>query len=220
LAENLRADGRRVIAAVNGGFFMRSAQCYLPWGMQIVDGKVISEPRTGKVTYKDSKGVEQTINSANYSNWFGITTDGKPVIGDLQDYNNTYKGKDLLKFGICGKQFIMRNGKYIPNTASTETSDAKTAIGYNAKGDIVIVSISGNDNDLTKHPGATLADVAQVFMDLDVDVTNILNLDGGGSTTMVFENSNYEIVRGSVQYGTTDNSVERPVSDIVAVVLN
>lgn len=211
LAESLRADGRRVIAAVNGGFFMRSAGlkygCYTPWGMQIVDGVVNREPTN-------------TTSALPYSNWFAITNEGKPVIGDFNDYNSTYKGKDLLKFGIGGKQFIMRNGKYIPNTSSTETSDAKTAIGYNAKGDIVIVSISGNDNDLTKHPGATLADVAQVFMDLDVDVTNILNLDGGGSTTMVFENSNNEIVRGSVQYGTTDNKVERPVSDIVAIVLN
>ena len=214
LAAKAIGEKKNVVGAINGSFFMRSAQCYLPWGMQIVNGKVISEPSEGKVTYVDSKGVSHTVNKKSYSNWFGITKDGKPVIGDLSDYNNQYKGNIL--HGVTGNKILIKNGAYVKNDVS---SAARTAIGITANGDIVMVAVSGREGDTT-HPGATLADITQVFMDLDMGITDAINIDGGGSTTMLYQSSDGQLLLRTTQYSNATETTQREIADIIAIVAN
>lgn len=193
----MEAEGKNVLVGMNAGFFMLSAGCYAPWGMQIVNGRVDAEPRADTSTTK------------KYSNWFAITKDGKPVIGDLAAYNNTYKGNIL--YGVGSRDMLLKNGTY---TTPSGAYDARTAVGYNANGDIVMLTVPGNDKDAT-NPGATLADLSQVFMDLDIDITNALSLDGGGSTTMVVEATNGNPKLESPLYSTTE---ERALGNILAIV--
>ena len=193
----MEADGKNVLVGMNAGFFMLSAGCYAPWGMQIVNGKVDAEPRDGTSTAK------------KYSNWFAITKDGKPVIGDLAAYKNTYKGNIL--HGIGARDILIRNDKYLTPSGA---HDARTAVGYNANGDIVMFTVPGDDKSET-NPGATLADLAQIFMDLDMDITSAMSLDGGGSTTMVVEAANGKPVLESPLYSTTS---ERALGNILAIV--
>lgn len=194
----MEEDGKNVLAAMNAGFFMKSAGCYAPWGLQVVDGRVDAEPRNNNDSVK------------KYTNWFGITKDGKPVIGGLSDYQNTYKGN--LLYGVGSDYLSIKNGAYVRTT--TTSYDARTAVGYNADGDIVFVVVPGNDKDAS-NPGATRTDVSQIFMDLDMDIVNALKLDCGGSTTMVVEAANGAPKLESPLYSTTE---ERPLGNILAIV--
>ena len=195
----MEAAGKNVLVGMNAGFFMKSAGCYAPWGMQIVNGRVDAEPR------------DDTTNTKKYSNWFAITKDGKPVIGDLAAYENTYKGNIL--YGVGARDILLKNSKYLTPSGG---HDARTAVGYNAKGDIVMFTVPGN-NENEVNPGATLADLAQIFMDLDMDITNAMSLDGGGSTTMVVEAENGKPKLESPLYSTTE---ERALGNILAIVAN
>lgn len=54
-------------------------------------------------------------------------------------------------------------------------------------------------------------------MDLDMDITNAMSLDGGGSTTMVVEAENGQPKLESPLYSTTE---ERALGNILAIVAN
>lgn len=195
----MEAAGKNVLMGMNAGFFMKSAGCYAPWGLQVVNGRVDAEPR------------DDTSTTTKYSNWFAITKDGKPVIGDLASYNSTYKGN--LLYGVGARDILLRNDKYLKPSGA---HDARTAVGYNAKGDIVMFTVPGNDQNEV-NPGAALADLAQIFMDLDMDITSAMSLDGGGSTTMVVEAENGKPRLESPLYSTTE---ERALGNILAIVAN
>ena len=202
-AEELEKNGKDVIAATNASFFMLSAKCYTPWGMQIVNGTVNRAPWSG--------GGELG------NTWFGVTKDGTPVISDFEGYTNTYQGQ--IYNGVGGRELIIRDGAYVAQTKTGH--DARTAVGYNADGDIVILTVSGNDNhDGTAgtNPGASLADLAQMFMDLDIDITHALNLDGGGSTAMVAEDENGDLALKTYQYSGTPVGEERALIDGMVIV--
>jgi hypothetical protein len=79
----------------------------------------------------------------------------------------------------------------------------RTAIGVNAKGQILLVVIDGRREGSR---GVTLVELAQVMRGLNA--VNALNLDGGGSSTMV--------VKGKVMNVPSDGN-ERKVSSAVLV---
>ena len=194
-AAEMEQNGKDVLVAANAGFFMLNAGCYTSWGMQIVDGAIDVEPS----------------NTARGNNWFGVTKDGTPVMSNAAGYESTYKGN--IQNGIGGRYLAITDGKYVQYTS--DGHDARTAVGHTANGDIVMVAVAGNDKD-DENPGATLSDVAQIFMDLDIDVTNAINLDGGGSTTMIAENSSGELSGIPLYSGTK----ERSITNIMAIVKN
>ena len=193
-AADIEAQGKDVIAAINAGFFMRSAKCMAPWGMQIVNGVIDREPSTENV----------------YDKWFGITKDGKPVISDAAGYESNYKGEIL--YGVGARYIGIQNGKY--KKLSSAGYDARTAVGYNADGDIVLVVVPGDNEDASEY-GATYASMSQIFMDLDMDITDMLNLDGGGSSTMIADNE-----KGAVKLESPllSGSSERALGNILAIV--
>lgn len=86
------------------------------------------------------------------------------------------------------------------------TSRPRSAIGYNANGIIFILAVEG-DNATAGYNGLNLAETANMLKDLGC--TNAINLDGGGSTSLVIAN------RLTVRPG--DNGVERPVVSAVLI---
>lgn len=219
LAGDMETAGKDVLAAINADFFMLSAGCNTPWGMQIVDGKVY---RDAHVAYKIDTENETVLEQKSHlgKNWMGVTKDGKVVSGGVDAYNNTYKGN--IAYGSGGSYFLVQDGSYKKITGSS-VGDARTAVGYNAKGDIVLVVIDGNDKNNEEYPGANYADVAQVFMDLDIDITNVLMLDGGGSSNMIVENTSTHALELKTHIfssgGTSETyGTERKVSSIIAIV--
>ena len=76
-------------------------------------------------------------------------------------------------------------------------------MGITKTGDLIILTISS----------ANYAFVTQVFMDMDLDVDCILNLDGGGSTTLHSLDENGELTQM-----ICETPIEREVADAIAIV--
>lgn len=165
-AEELEAAGEDVIAACNAAFFnMNNGGAVAPYGALIVDGEIMQEPSDDQPKYTHR--------------WFGMTTDGEYVISDLDGYRSTYQGK--LQCAVGGSYYLLRDGAVdLPDSSSIAV---RTAVAVTADGGFAIICANN----------ASYADLAQIFMDLDINATDALNLDGGGSSVMVVENESREL---------------------------
>lgn len=149
-----------VIASVNAdGFNMSTGE---PSGLLIMDGK-------------EYHGI-------NKAGFFGITKDGKAIIGTTEEYNKTYK--DQLKeavggFGTMlikdGEIAVSRNDNYYTSRAS------RTAVGITKTGKVVFMVLDGRQEPFSC--GGSMEEIAQIMFDAGCDYA--VNLDGGGSTTYV-----------------------------------
>lgn len=93
--------------------------------------------------------------------------------------------------------------------AKSMTSNPRTAIGYLGNGHYVFVVSDGRTSD---NAGLTLYELAEFMKDLGV--TCAYNLDGGGSSTMVFNGS---LVNSPTGGGHGSSGGERSVSDIIYI---
>ena len=221
LAAEMEAAGKNVLAAFNASFFMKASGCNVPWGMQIVNGHIYREPREVHNYSDDNNIFVDTYTSARGDYWFGITKDGKPVISNIKGYNETYKGNILN--GVGGTYTFMENGKYRWRGTSETSGDAIVFIGYNSNGDIVIVANDGDNYNHAQYPGVTRVDMSQILMDLDMDITAAIQMDGGGSTAALIEDENGVLQReNKINSSKTNNTVsyleDRLLPDIIAIV--
>lgn len=181
----LTEEGYEVLAITNAGFYdLNTTMTYIPWGMQIVDGMVKKEPNED--------------NPNNTDNWFGQTAGGKYVISNTAGYYETYE--TTLAQGVGGGRVLMRDGK---PCFSTTGADYRTVVAITKGGDLIILTI----------PSANYAFITQVLMDMDVDVDTVLNLDGGGSTTLHSLNDS-----GVLTQLLCETPIEREVADAIAIV--
>jgi len=113
---------------------------------------------------------------------------------------------------IGGSPMLIRNGTIqISDVAeliniNNTTSRPRSAIGANSSGLVIVLAVEG-DNTSAGYAGLNLAELAAMLKDLSC--TNAVNLDGGGSTSMVV--GNQLLVRPG------DNGVERPVVSAVVI---
>lgn len=187
--------GKNVIAAVNADFFhFFNNGDKTTYGAQIIDG----------VVYKQPNKVEHYGD-----NWFGVTTDGEYVLSDLEGYENTYKGK--LYQAVGGGVWLMREHQLCPHRS--EAVDPRTAVGITDDGGLVLVCVDGRSEATV---GATYADLLQVFLDLDVPIRTVLNLDGGHSTILMGKTADGEM---KILNNPSSGLLElRPVADVLTIV--
>lgn len=181
----LRDQGYQVLAISNGGFFQKAAGSNLPHGVQIIAGEVLKAPDTSNTNYTD--------------NWLGVTNDGKYVISNTKGYSQ-YKGK--IQYALGGGRLLMKKG--VPCFPSGDPA-FRTCVGLSSDGDLVMLTARQ----------ANYAMAVQAFMDLDMDIVTVLNLDGGGSTTLHIADENGDLH----QYLCGNGKKERPVADALAIVL-
>jgi exopolysaccharide biosynthesis protein len=81
----------------------------------------------------------------------------------------------------------------------------RTAIGWRADGHLVLVTVDGRQPQ--KSVGMTIEELAKLMIELGC--VEAMNLDGGGSTTMV--------IRNKIANNPSDAAGERPVSDALLV---
>lgn len=118
----------------------------------------------------------------NYENSYsmaGFTTEGILVLGDFTYDEAINLGiDDAIAFG----PFLVVNGE---NQVDNEISGGyapRTAIGQTENGTIILVVIEGRS---TSSLGATYYDLQEIMN--DYDVINAVNLDGGGSSQLIYE---------------------------------
>ena len=107
--------------------------------------------------------------------------------------------------GLAGKPVLVRNGERATGSASQR--DARTMIGWNAAGDLLLATVDGQQPG--RSIGLSVIDAANLMRALGA--VDALNLDGGGSTTFV--------LRGRLMNRpSTSSGRERAVAVAVAIV--
>lgn len=187
--------GKDVIAAVNADFFhFFHDGDKTTYGAQIIDGVVHKEPN--RVEHYGE-------------NWFGVTNDGEYVMSDLEGYESTYKGN--LYQAVGGGVWLLREHQVCPHRSPAV--EPRTAVAITDDGGVVLVCVDGRSETTV---GATYADLLQVFLDLDVPIRSVLNLDGGHSTILMGKQDGGEMkILNSPSSGL---SALRPVADILTLV--
>ncbi|HZM23963.1 MAG TPA: phosphodiester glycosidase family protein, partial [Anaerolineales bacterium] len=114
---------------------------------------------------------------------------------------------------ISGDRMIVLKGELVPDLDDTEL-DPRTAVGTNRNGRyLYLVVVDGRQPFYSS--GATLAELAQILIDEGAYIA--MNLDGGGSSTMVIEGENGQPL---ILNSPIDNYIpgrERPVANHLGV---
>ncbi|XP_043922500.1 N-acetylglucosamine-1-phosphodiester alpha-N-acetylglucosaminidase [Protopterus annectens] len=165
---------RKCLVAQNAGFFdTKNGKCH---GNVVSDGKLVQ-----------SAGGLQNAQ-------FGIRKDGTLVFGYLSEEEVLDKKNPFVQL-VSGVVWLLRNGEVYINqsktaecekTEETGTFDvfinalsARTAVGHDKSGRLIMFHSDGKTGDT----GLTLWELADLLK--EKGVINAINMDGGGSSTMV-----------------------------------
>ncbi|XP_027745426.1 N-acetylglucosamine-1-phosphodiester alpha-N-acetylglucosaminidase [Empidonax traillii] len=193
------------LVAQNGGYFnMDTGECL---GNVVSDGKLV-------------------LNSGGIQNaQFGIRKDGTMVFGYLSEEDVLDQTNPFVQL-VSGVVWLLRDGEVYVNesrmaecgdTQTTGTFDkfidvisARTAVGHDRQGRLVLVHVDGQ----TESRGVNLWEMAEFLK--QQGVVNAINLDGGGSATLVL---NGTLANYPSEHCSFDNTWRCPrrVSTVVCV---
>ena len=149
-----------VIVSTNAdGYNMATGE---PGGLLVMDGK-------------EWHGIDN-------GGFFGITKDGKAVIGTKNEYNTIYKDQVAEAVGGFGTMLI-KDGKIAVAHNNNYAKDRapRTAVGITRTGKVVLMVLDGRQDPYSC--GGSMQEIAQILF--EAGCVNAVNLDGGGSTTFV-----------------------------------
>lgn len=154
------------ILGVNGGGFYRSGNQILPLGNTVVDGEFVNGfiPSNGEIVFA------------------GISRDGDLIGGIFYDEKSLTRLHPLQ--GVSFLPVLIKSGQpqAVPREWET-TKQPRTIIGEYANGDFILIVVDGRQSDWSS--GVTLERLQIKLAELGVKEG--YNLDGGGSSTMVFK---------------------------------
>ena len=114
--------------------------------------------------------------------FFGITKDGKAVIGTQSDYNNIYRGQIADAVGGFGTMLIEDGVITVAKTENYYNDRApRTAVGITKTGKVVLLVLDGRQEPYSC--GGSMQEIAQIMF--EAGCVDAVNLDGGGSSTFV-----------------------------------
>eukprot|EP00521_Asterionellopsis_glacialis_P014953 CAMPEP_0195308146 /NCGR_PEP_ID=MMETSP0707-20130614/38075_1 /TAXON_ID=33640 /ORGANISM="Asterionellopsis glacialis, Strain CCMP134" /LENGTH=266 /DNA_ID=CAMNT_0040372405 /DNA_START=336 /DNA_END=1136 /DNA_ORIENTATION=- len=157
--------------ATNGGPFQsyRNGGCT---GEVIIGGKVVS-------------GEFSSLSSVV---GFGVTNDNRWLFGRLA---NEIEAQQLgINYFVTGFGWLVYNGLNALTSNKTESnmetlSSARTAVGVDHEGRLVLLVVDGCEKCFErKYKGSTLQELAALLVRMGVK--HAINLDGGGSSTFVY----------------------------------
>lgn len=157
-AEN--SPGRQVLAGVNADFFnMKNGT---PQGPVVKEGRVIKGP--GEMT----------------GAFVGVLNSGRIILGDAAVFK---KKQHRLKEALGARPLLVENGELLPqdSTSFSTVHHPRTALGIQGKNILYLVAVDGRQPEISN--GISLTDLSQLMGWIGAD--DAVNLDGGGSTTMV-----------------------------------
>lgn len=176
---------------------------------------------TDLVHLASSKG--DVYSPANGDEWvFDVGKDGKPRIGraDGKD-TRTVAGKPVYN-AAGGNQPMLAEGKVVapPDSNYTKALNPHTAVGVSKdKTKVYLVTVDGRQNGYSE--GMRTDEMAELM--LQFGAWDAVNFDGGGSTTMVIDDSDNAKQDARVLNSPSDNSSpskagsERVVANSLAV---
>ncbi len=155
-------NNNALAVGINGDFYDTSTGITTNVnGLGMSNGEVVSSPGTG-----DSRN-SLVVNQLNVAQI--ITSSAIPAGA----WN-----------AVSGNQRMLLNGIIVtPNNSYTTTLNPHTAVGVDSdNGHVFFMVVDGRQTDFSE--GMRTDEMAQLFLDFGVD--NAINLDGGGSSTLVF----------------------------------
>ncbi len=177
------------ILGVNGGGFYSSGNKLLPLGNTVVDGEFVNgfHPSDGDLFFA------------------GISRNGDLIGGKFYDEEslarlNPQQGVSFLPVLIKGGQ-----PQAVPKEWET-TKQPRTIIGEYANGDFILIVVDGRQSDWSS--GVTLERLQYKLAELGVKEG--YNLDGGGSSTMVFKGKVLNRPSDGTQRAVSNNIVILP----------
>ena len=210
------------------------------------DSPGASKPLEARTTeeFAEEFGVQLAINGDAFYPWYDLSLIGyKPHSGDnvnvygyaasdgvvySEDSNNQptlfFHRSGVARFeipptnvyhAISGTQKILAAGE-IPEGLKAYDPDPRTAVGLNNGGNmLIIVIVDGRQNGFSE--GVTLTELANLMK--QNGARDAINLDGGGSSTLVIQNESgeYGVVNSPVHQGIPGN--QRPVANHLGVYL-
>ncbi len=198
------AEREKYDVAINGDFFDAQATKDIegrntgyvrgkpaaPVGMAMSDGVLWHQARTPRPYLEITAGKTARLESGS-----------EPIDADAREM-------------VGGSQIIVRNGQTIVFTNAFATArHPRTAVGIDAGGtQLTLLVVDGRQPELSI--GMTLAEVSEEMVRLGCAAA--INLDGGGSTTLVCRNA--ETKRLEVVNSPSDTK-ERSVADVVGITL-
>ena len=192
-----------VIAASAGYYNVTDGACL---------GNVISNGRLAH----DAGGIQNAH--------FGIKENGNLFFGYIPDNDISKQSFTNLVGGVL---WLVRNGEsYVDISKVTECPDsqttstlqgyidavsARTAVGHDKLGRLIIVEVDGK----TWHQGVTLYEFAELL--IAFGIINAVNLDGGGSTTLVVNGTVVNYPSDTRKMDNVSYGVMRNVSTIICI---
>lgn len=154
------ASGHTTVAGINADFFnMKNGE---PLGIVIKDGQIL-------------KG------HFNHTNCFvGVLKNGRVFIGDSLDFK---KLQPKLVQALGARPRLIKDGKILVQDTSSlsRVHHPRSALGVRGKRTVFFVTVDGRSPLISN--GISLTDLATLMQLLGAE--NAVNLDGGGSTTLV-----------------------------------
>lgn len=183
---SVMAERNNAILAVNGDYYGAQERGYVL--------------RNG-VIYRTTRTNEQEDLVIYQDGTFGIIREQEAALQTVLENG----GVQVLSFGPA----LIENGEITVTQSELrgkdKTRNPRTAIGYADELHYFFVVVDGRTDE---SDGLTICELAEVMNEFDVEIA--YNLDGGGSSCMVFQG---EIVNNPTATGNKFN--EREVSDIV-----
>lgn len=165
-------------------------------GYEILESRCAAQPMTG---------AGHVVTTPVGGRWQGLFSGLVP--GQVVSVSYTIGWPDVLDT-IGGHPTLLQQGavlaEKVDGTDAFSRRNPRTAVGYRPDGTVLLVTVDGRGADGSV--GMSLRELAQLFVRLGA--SDALNLDGGGSTTMV--------IGGEVQNNPSDGP-ERPVSSALLI---
>lgn len=197
VSDLVRGAGQAVVAAVNGDFFTPEGR---PLGTEVVSG--VTRQIRNRPTLAWRPGA---------SPWVGIAERGSETGLSLGTSPDSQPGP-LATQAIGGFPLLLQDGNRLGDLEVSRRPGfaaerhPRTAVGFDADGPVLwILVVDGRQPDYSA--GMTLPELAGLLEALGVE--EAINLDGGGSTSM--------IVAGETVNQPSDAEGERPVVNALGI---
>jgi exopolysaccharide biosynthesis protein len=199
---------REVVGGVNADFF--SLQNGVPTNLLVMDGRMMTPPSGKPVFAVDSTGAPHIIAFESMGDGFAVDD---PML----------KTVALAPFhpreAVGGRPRLLSDSSIVPDV-DTEGAPGfatgrhpRTAVGFSSNGTrLLLVVVDGRRPGYSD--GMTLRELANLMRALGA--REALNLDGGGSTTMVISNPRTNVLE--IVNRPSDAAGERTVGNALAIV--